>query len=280
VHEELARLMAEERTAYEGFWEGFGAVLKEGFAQMPEAAERLRELVLARSTQGEGWTSLAEYIERMPEEQEAIYYLIGDHLDTLRAAPQLEALRARGLEALLLTDPIDEWMVAALGELGGKALVSAAGAKLAPRKSEVLTPGESGGPGAEALAGLVGRLGGALADRVAEVRLSERLVDSAVCLVDAEGAPSARTVRLMQAMGQEMAAPKRILEINAGHALIRRLQAVHDISPRDARLDDAAALLYDLALVAEGEPPSDAAGFARRMTAVMARAMGGEADAD
>jgi len=276
VHDELARLLNAERERYEGFWQGFGSVVKEGFAHAPEASDKLRELVLSRSTYREGWTTLAEYAARMPEDQEAVYYLIGERLETLRAAPQLEALRARGIEVLLLTDAVDEWVVAAVGEVGGKRLLSAASAELKPKAAEVLTPGGDGGPGAEALAGLVGRLGGILAERVAQVRLSERLVDSAACLVDAEGAPSARTVRLMQAMGQPMAAPKRILELNPGHALIKRLHAIHTVSPNDNRIEDAAELLYDLALIAEGEPPSDAAAFARRATRVMAKALGGE----
>lgn len=276
VHDELARLLQAERERYEGFWQGFGAVVKEGFAHAPEAADKLRDLVLARSTHGDGWTTLAEYAARMPEDQEVAYYLIGERLETLRAAPQLEALRAGGVEVLLLTDAVDEWVVAAVGEVGGRRLVSAASAERKPKASEVLTPGADGGPGAEALAGLVGRLGGVLAERVAQVRLSERLVDSAACLVDAEGAPSARTVRLMQAMGQPMAAPKRVLEINPGHDLVKRLHAIHALSPNDARLEDAAELLYDLALIAEGEPPSDAAAFARRATGAMAKALGGE----
>lgn len=275
VLDELGRLLSNERERYEGFWQGFGAVVKEGFAHAPETADTLRSLVLARSTHGEGWTTLAEYVARMPEDQEAVYYLIGERLETLRAAPQLEALRARGIEVLLLTDAVDEWLVAAVGEVDGKRLLSAASAELKPKASEVLTPGGDGGPGAEALAGLVGRIGGILAERVAQVRVSERLVDSAACLVDAEGAPSARTVRLMQAMGQPMSAPKRVLEINPVHALVKRLHAIHTISPNDGRLDEAAELLYDLALIAEGEPPSDAAAFARRATGVMAKALGG-----
>lgn len=277
VHDELARLLSAERERYEGFWQGFGAVVKEGFAHAPEAAERLRDLVLVRSTHGDGWTTLAEYAERMPDDQDAAYYLIGERLETLRAAPQLEALRARGVEVLLLTDAVDEWVVNALGEIGGRRLVSAASAELRAKASEVLTPGGGAaeGPGAEALAGLVGRIGGALAERVGQVRLSERLVDSAACLVDAEGAPSARTVRLMAALGQPTAAPKRILELNPEHALVRRLHAIHALSPGDSRIDEAAELLYDLARIAEGEPPSDAAAFSRRATAVMAKALGG-----
>ncbi len=276
---ELAERLAADREAYERFWEAFGPVLKEGFHYEPAQAPRLKELCLFRTTSGPGWSTLAEIEGRRAAGQEALYYLSGERLEALRAAPQLEALRRRGLEALLLTDPVDQVLIAQLGQDEGQPWQSLAGGDLELPPA----PAAEGEPGADAatsdlsaatLAPLIEVLAAQLGDRVASVRPSRRLAESAVCLVDEAGAPSAQVLQILRAMGQELPEPKRVLELNGEHPLIQRLLLRAQVSPQDPVLADYAGLLLELAQVAEGGLPSDGAALAARMAEVMAKAMG------
>lgn len=291
VLDALKGRMERERAEYEAFWVHFGAVLKEGFHYEPAHADTLRALLLYRSTAGDGWTTLAEYIGRMPEGQSDIYYLAGDSVDRLRHAPQIEALRARGIEVLLLTDAVDEIVAVQIGEVDGKRLKDVARGEVdvsgiaaraggvadgGDESAAVETPGDAErgqGPAPENLRPVLDHLQSLLADDIETVRVSKRLTDSAVCLVSPEGGMTPQIEQMMRAMGQEVPRQKRVLEVNPKHALIHRLYAIHQVNPTDPRLRDFAEMLLDQALLAEGAPVHNPARFAQRVADLMAKAM-------
>jgi len=293
VLDELARLRDEDREKYEAFWSEFGPALKEGFHVDPARHDTLRGLLLARSTEAEGWTTLDEYITRMRAGQEDIWWLAGDQVERLRNAPQLEAFRAKGVEVLLLSDPADEIVMNLLGEHEGHRLRSAAHDELdlsaigprPPSKAEGEdASGEDGAektetaedepaPSSEALAPFLAQLAGALEGEVGTVRSSARLTESAACLVAVEGAVSPQLEQLMRAMGQPLPEQERVLEVNARHPLLRAMLRRYLVNAADPRLEDFANMLYDQALLAEGRSPRDPAAFARRVAAVMAESL-------
>ncbi|MBL8706315.1 MAG: molecular chaperone HtpG [Rhodospirillales bacterium] len=259
---------------YLSFFEKFGAVLKEGLYEDFERRETLLKLALFRSTQGEGWSSLAEYVGRMKEGQDAIYYITGDDAKALRKSPQLEGFAAKGIEVLLLSDPIDDFWIASVGEYEGKKFrsVTQGGADLskigADGKDE-----EKKEPPAE-LAGLVAVLRLALKDEVKDVRASERLTESAVCLVADQGDLDMRIERMLRQHKQLDQASKRILEINPKHALIAELAKQVGKPEQAQALNDLAFLLLDQARIVEGEVVPDPAAFARRLSSALARGLG------
>ncbi len=265
----LKKLATDDADAYNEFWSKFGAVLKEGLHFDPEHKGRLAKLLRFESSQGEGWTSLDEYIERMPEGQEAIYYIQGNDREQLEKSPHLEVLKKKGYEVLYMTDAIDHWATTGLGEYDDKKLVSAQDAdlKLNDDESE-----EEAQERAEAFKGLTERIQSTLDSLVREVRVSTRLVDSPVCLVLPEGAAAAHIERMLRANNQYVPKTKRIMEINPNHALIRNLNEY-----LEGKNEDEAGkwihLLYDQALIGEGSPVEDPAGFATRMTDLMSGAL-------
>ena len=275
VLDELAKKAEADGDAYARFWENFGAVLKEGLYEDYGNRDRLLELARFRSTAGDDWVSLDTYVGRMKEGQTAIYTLTGETLEALRRSPQLEGFRAKGVEVLLLTDPVDEFWIPSVGAYKGNAFKSAAmaGADLGGLKADADAAAASADATAEAapageLDALIAALKLALGDLVKDVRPSERLTDSAVCLVAAEGDMDMyleRILRQHRQLDPAMATP-RILEINPRHPVIRGLAA----RAADGDISDAAHLLLDQARIVEGEPVVDPAAFARRLSAVMA----------
>ncbi|MFN8422016.1 MAG: molecular chaperone HtpG [Anaerolineae bacterium] len=262
VYDELAAILESDREKYERFWVEFGAVFKEGLHHEPGDAERLRGLLLFRSTAGEGLVTLDEYAGRMLPGQQAIYYLAGDDAKLLRGAPQLEGFRARGVDVLLLTDAVDELVVSQLRQHADHAFQSAgeAGVDLsgitARAESALTADGEAADEASPALAAvgpLCDRMAALLGDAVASVRPSDRLTTSAACLVVPAGSPSDHLMRLMKALGQEVEMPKRVLELNPNHPLVRALAQSDAAAPDDAVLGAYADMLYDSALVAEGQ---------------------------
>lgn len=281
----LRQRLESDRAAYEGFWAEFGPVVKEGFHYEPAQADTLKALVLFRSTAGEGWTTLAEYAARMPEGQDAVYYLTGESRELARNAPQIEAFRAKGIEVLLLTDAVDEIVALQLGDYEGNPLTSVsrgeidlAGVK-ASGEGEASADGDEGaadadgGPVPEALGPLLGDMQTFLADDIESVRVSKRLTDSAVCVVSPEGGLSPQIEQMMRAMGQDLPRQKRVLEVNPKHPLITRLYAIHQVNPDDPRLREGAEMLLDQALLAEGAAIKNPARFAQRVAELMAKAM-------
>lgn len=294
VLDELAKKADDAETAaeYVEFWGAFGPVLKEGIYEDFENRDRLLTLARFRSTASGDLTSLDGYLSRLKTGQDAIYTISGEQAEALRRSPQLEVFKAKGIEVLLLTDPIDEFWLPTIGKFKDKPFKSAASADTDLSKIEasvdeaVATPAERASEGD--LERLIAVLKLALQDAVKDVRVSSRLTDSAVCLVAAEGDMDMYLERLLRQHRrlESEGAPRRILEINPGHPLIRRMAsaaASADVgsgavgsgavgSESAAReLGDAARLLLDQALIVEGDPLPDPGAFAQRLTSFMAR---------
>ncbi len=256
---------------YLPFWESFGAVLKEGLYEDFERRADILDLCRFRTTLSDEPITLATYIARMKEGQEAIYMINGDDLAALKKSPQLEGFIAKGVEVLLLTDPIDEFWPGAVGSCQDKPFRSAA---QGAADLSAITAGEGAdaAPKAEAapsdaMAALIAAFKLALGDEVKDVRVSDRLTESAVCLVADEGDMGLHLERLLRQHQQAGARPPRILEVNPTHALIRRLAGEAQAEGAADRLADTARLLLDQARIIEGEPLPDPAAFARRLAA-------------
>ena len=273
---ELKKKSEAEDGNYAAFWEAFGAVLKEGIYEDFERRDEILELCRFRSTHGEGLVTLAEYVGRMKEGQEAIYTITGDDLAQLKKSPQLEGFVAKGVEVLLLTDPIDEFWVSAIPKYQDKELrpVTAAGDDLgkvkAPEGAEANKADEA--PEGE-MTTLIEALKLALGEKVKDVRRSERLTESAVCLVADSGDMSMHLEKLLRAHGQAAGERIRILEINPSHGLIKAMATKVKASGTNPLVEDMAALLLDQARIVEGEPPADPVAFARRMVSVMEKGL-------
>lgn len=272
---ELDKKAAEAAEEYATFWENFGAVLKEGLYEDREQRDPLLSLVRFRSTTRDGLISLDDYIAAMPPEQAAIYTITGDNLDLLRKSPQLEGFRARGVEVLLLTDPIDEFWLPAVGTYKEKPFKSAT--RGAVDLDKIAVPAEKHAaekpqPPAK-LASLIAIFKLALGDTVKDVRSSERLTDSAVCLVADEGDLDMHLERLLKQHRQLADTAKRILELNPRHSLIERLAASVGESGASEQLSEFAWLLLDQARIVEGEQLPDPSGFARRLAMLLERGL-------
>ena len=262
----LRELGREDMEAYTRLWENFGTSIKEGVAEDKENAEAITPLLRFRTTGGEGWRDLAGLKADMVEGQKELWYLTGLDLGRLRASPQLEAFRKKGWEVILLSDPVDEWVVMNLPEFDGVQLKSAARDELENEDDPIA---EEARKQTEPFTGWVAEL---LAGSVAGVRPSRRLTDSPCVLVD-EGQMSANMERILRATRQG-GAPKasRVLEVNPDHGLVKRLVALHQAG-NTAEAEPLARLLLDYAQLAEGHV-EDVAGLTSRLSAVMLKAAG------
>ncbi len=273
---ELAKKASEAPEEYAKFWDAFGAVLKEGLYEDREQKETLLPLARFRSTTRDGLVSLDDYVAAMRPGQEAIYTITGDTLDLLKKSPQLEGFRARGVEVLLLTDPIDEFWVSSVGTYSEKPFKSATrgGADLDKINSadDAKTAADQTEPPAK-LASLIAIFKLALGDAVKDVRSSERLTDSAVCLVAEEGDIDMHLERLLKQHRQLDSAAKRILELNPRHRLIERLAASVGDTGASEQLSEFAWLLLDQARIVEGEQLPDPSAFARRLASLLERGL-------
>lgn len=267
----------EKAEEYATFWENFGAVLKEGLYDDYEHRDELLKLMRFRSTAGDGLVSLEEYLGRMKEGQEAIFTISGDDIETLKRSPQLEGFKAKGVEVLLLTDPVDEFWVPSVGSFQDKPFksVTRGGADLGKIQGGEEKPAEEKASEGE-LTDLLVLLKLTLQDAVKDVRPSERLTDSAVCLVADENDMDMHLERLLKQhkqLGMDAPAAKRILEVNPAHPLIKRLAERAKASGAATSLDDAAWLLLDQARIVEGEALPDPAAFARRLASAMEKGL-------
>ncbi len=276
VVERLKKLLQDDRDAYEKFWAQFGPVIKEGLLDFGEDRERIFDLVLAPSSADETkLVSLAQYVERMPAEQDAIYFLSGPRLDVLRRSPHLEAFREKGIEVLFFVDPVDEVWVAqgpirykektwqSIGH--GEALLGDDAEKA--KKKEELEKREAD------LGDLLQALRSAIQDDVKEVRLSGRLKSSAACLVHEEGDLSPALEAMLRQAGQAIPERKPILELNPAHPVLERLSARFAADPADARIAGSARLLFGQAVLAEGGQLEDPSGFAELVSELMAQTL-------
>ncbi|MGN0866716.1 MAG: molecular chaperone HtpG [Oligosphaeraceae bacterium] len=269
----LADLQKNAPERYESFYTNFGAVLKEGLREDFENGEKLQNLLLFASTATEEGkrTTLADYVKRMPEAQKEIYYLTADALANAKNSPRLEAFQKKGYEVLLMTDPVDEFVIPSLESFQGKPLKDISKGEIDLESEEEKKAKEEERKAAkEANSALVTRLQELLKDKVQEVRLSTRLTDSACCLVDAEWALSQQMLRMMRAMKQEVPEQKQILEINPDHPLMATLRTLLEKNPQDPRLEDAANLLFASARMMDNQPVDNPREFAKKVAQLMA----------
>jgi molecular chaperone HtpG len=261
----LEDVAENQKETYAEFWAQFGAVLKEGVGEDHQNQERLAKLLRFASTHADSGVSFLDYVSRMKEGQEAIYYVTADNLATAKNSPQLEIFRKKGIEVLLLTDRVDEWMLSHLYEFDGKPLTSVAkgGVDLGNLQDE--EEKKAAEATAEALKPLLERLKTTLKDRAKDVRTTTRLVDSPACVVADDGDMSGHLARMLKQAGQSAPKSLPILEVNPEHALLKRL----DSPDGSERFDDLAQILFDQAVLAEGGQLEDPAAYVQRVNRLL-----------
>ena len=254
--------LSKDGEKYAAFYAEFGAVLKEGLGEDFANRDKLAKLLrFASSTQAEP-TSLADYKTRMKEGQKAIYYITADTLAAARNSPQLEVFRQKGIEVLLMADRVDEWALSFLPEFDGTPLQSVAKGAVDLGDLQDEAEKKAAEEAAEGFKPMLERLKEALKDKVKDVRATSRLVDSPACLVVEDGDYSMQLARLLKQAGQQAPEVKPILEVNASHPLVKKLDG-------SERFEDLAHVLFDQALLAEGGLPEDPAAYVRRVNALL-----------
>ncbi len=262
----LEDLATNDKEKYTKFWAEFGRVLKEGVGEDFANRDKIAGLLRLASTHAdttEELVSLADYIARMKEGQDKIYYITADSFNAAKNSPHLEVFRKKGIEVLLLSDRVDEWVVNNLNEFQGKTLVSVAKGGLDLGQLEDAAEKEAQKKDADEFKTLTDKISVSLADRVKEVRVTHRLTDSSACLVADEHDPSGNLARLLKASGQKMPVSQPILEINPKHPVVLRLKS------EEAKFDEWASVLFDQALLAEGGQLDDPASFVKRINQLM-----------
>jgi molecular chaperone HtpG len=265
--EELANSEdATQKEKYASFWKEFGQVLKEGIGEDSANKERIAKLLRFASTQNESDeqnVSFADYVGRMKEGQDKIYYVTGETFEAAKNSPHLEIFRKKGVEVLLLTDRVDEWMLSFLNDFEGKELVSVAKGDLDLGKLEDEAEKKQHEETEAQYRELVEKMKTALAAKAKDVRVTFRLTDSPACLVADENDLSGNLVRMLKAAGQKAPETKPILEINPDHPLVQRLKY------EEARFADWSSILFDQAALAEGGQLADPAGFVRKLNEML-----------
>jgi molecular chaperone HtpG len=263
VLEALEGMKNTDYDNYVAFFEDLGVMLKEGASRDWNNREKLNDLLLFQSTQTEPgkYTTLADYVSRMPEGQKDIYYLIGESREMLQGSPLLEAYKAKGWEVLLLTEPIDEMLMPSMRVYKEKTL-----APVDRAETEPPAPKDTPEPGA--FAGLLTALKSSITE-VSDVRLTNRLTESASCLVADKENLTANYERLLKKMGRLEESSKRVLELNPTHPAVVALNDLNSSNPSDPRVADIGKLFYEQAVIAEGSKITDTAGFAKRINALI-----------
>lgn len=256
---------ADDKAKYQAFWREFGPVMKEGIGEDHANKERLAKLFRFASTHADEGVSLADYVSRMKEGQDTIYVVTAETLAGAKSSPQLEIFKKKGIEVLLLTDRVDEWLLSHLYEFEGHSLQSVAKGGVDLGKLQDEEEKKKAEAAAESFKPVLDRLKEALKDRAKDVRVTTRLVDSPACMVVDEGDMSGHLARLLKQAGQEAPSSLPILEVNPEHALVQKLAD-------DPRFDDLAQILFDQALLAEGGHLDDPAAYVKRVTALLSAA--------
>ncbi|MCS5599240.1 MAG: molecular chaperone HtpG [Rhodospirillales bacterium] len=277
VFNELKKKAEKDPEEFSKFWANFGAVLKEGLYEDHENRDKILEIVRFNSTASDKLISLAEYVERMKKGQTEIYYISGEGLDLVKASPQLEGFKARGIEVLLMTDPVDEFWLPMVGQFDEKPFTSATSSsvdlskiKSVKDKKENDDKNEAKKADDASVAKLILALKESLGETVKDVCSSDRLTDSAVCLVAGEGDMDLHLERMLKMQGQmEVPTAARVLEINPAHPLIIKMSEVVNKPAKKTALNDMALLLFDQARIIEGEPVSDPAAFSQRLNSIL-----------
>ena len=259
----FAEEQARDAGKYATFWREFGAVLKEGLGEDHANRERIAKLLRYASTTSDAATvSLADYKARMKEGQKAIYYITADTLAAAKNSPQLEVFKKKGIEVLLMTDRVDEWSLSYLREFDGTPLQSVAKGAVDLGDLQDEAERKAAEEAAESVKPLLDKLKEALKEQVEDVRVTTRLVDSPACLVVKDAGMSMQLARMLKQAGQRVPDSKPVLEINAEHPLVKKLDG-------HAHFDDLAHILFDQALLAEGGLPDDPAAYVRRVNALL-----------
>ncbi|MCH8846650.1 MAG: molecular chaperone HtpG [Proteobacteria bacterium] len=259
----LAKMAKDDSEKYAKFWKAFGRVMKEGVIEEADKIEDLASLFRFSSTQEdkeEQTVSLMDYIERMPEDQEAIYYVIADNFSTAKNSPHLEIFRKKGIEVLLLSDPVDEWLTTHLTEYEGKPLQSVTKGELNLGKLDEDKEEASEKEDSKQSDELVDKIKKVLESKVKDVRVTNRLTQSPACLVADEHEMGRNLERILQASGQDVPMSKPILEINIDHPVVKKLAEAEG-----EQFDDWSHILFDQALLSEGGELEDPAGFVHRL---------------
>ena len=259
----LEDLAENQKDKYAAFWKDFGAVIKEGAGEDHANQERLAKLLRFASTHADDGVSFADYVARLKEGQDPIYYITADTLAAAKASPQLEIFRKKGIEVLLLTDRVDEWMLSHLYEFEGHPLQSVAKGSVDLGTLQDEAEKKEAEAAATAFAPLQEKLKLALKERAKDVRVTTRLVDSPACIVVEEGDMSAHLARMLKQAGQQAPKALPILEVNAQHALVKRIEV------DEAHFDDLAQLLFDQAWLAEGGQLENPAEHVQRVTRLL-----------
>jgi molecular chaperone HtpG len=271
---ELENVAGKEPETFAKVWDAFGRVIKEGIYEDHERHAQLLALTRFTTTAGEGRT-LKQYVADLKPNQTEIYYLVGDSLERLKSNPKLEAVRARGIEVLLLTDPVDALWTSMQNDFEGKPLKSLSQGEvdlsLVPTLDQSAAPAAESKPGELDDAAVIAAVKTALGEQVSDVRASNRLTDSPACLV-AAGAGHDRELGRLLARTSSGAGPKPILELNMRHSLVRAI-AHASAGTREDDVADLSALLFDQARILDGEVPDDPAAFATRMNRLVARGL-------
>jgi molecular chaperone HtpG len=278
VLSEISKCAEKDPDKFNTLWEAFGPVIKEGLYEDPERRDALFKTARFKTSKGDDWRTLADYVADLRENQTAIYYLTGEKLDQLRASPQLEGYAARGIEVLLLADPVDNfWVTTALGFEGkpfqsvtqGESDLSA----IPPLDEKAKTDEDTEADAATAEA--VGRIKTVLADAVSDVRVSKRLVDSPACLVASAGGPDRGLDKLLEKQASS-AGTAPVLEINPSHPLVAALKGGKGKKTGAPDFDDLAWLLLDEARILDGLPPADPAKFSERVNRLVLSGLSGK----
>jgi molecular chaperone HtpG len=269
----LEDLAENQKDKYETFWKEFGRALKEGIGEDFTNKDRIAKLLRFASTQedvAEQKVTLGDYVARMKDGQEKIYYVTAESFNAAKSSPHLEVFRKKGIEVLLMYDRVDEWVVGHLSEFEGKPLVSVAKGGLDLGKLEDEEEKQAQKQEEDEFKDLVERIKASLGERVKDVRVTHRLTDSPACLVADEHDMGANLARILKAAGQNSPTSRPILEINSKHPAVLRLK-----EERGGHFDDWAAVLFDQALLAEGGQLDDPAGFVKRINQLMLEMSGG-----
>jgi molecular chaperone HtpG len=271
----LADMAANEAENYRTFWKAFGSALKEGIHTDPENREKLLALLRFPSSMGakDELVSFKTYVGRMREDQKEIYYITGETRELAEKSPHLEIFRAKSIEVLYLTDPIDEWVMPDIYNYDKKKLKSVTQGDLdlgdlGKEEQDARNKAET------RYKKLSERIKNILAGQVKDVRVTTRLKDSPACLVSEENAMGAHMEKIMKAMGQEVPAAPQILEINAGHPVIANLNARYDKNPTDPELEEWVRLIYEQAMIAEGRMVPDPLAYSKRVNSLLQKVSG------
>jgi molecular chaperone HtpG len=264
-------MLDNEPEKYLTFFKEFGKILKEGIHTDHTNQEKIKELAIYETMNGEPgkMISLKQYITQMPATQNHIYYITGESRDAVNNSPALEIFRQKGYDVIFMTDPIDEWVMQSMQQFDKKLFKSATKGDLDLDADSNKAAENTIKVAAEKHKTLVEFLQKSLEKEIKEVRFTSRLTESACCLVADEHAMSSHIERMFKAMNQAMPSSKRILELNPAHPLVDAMQQLYDKEPENAMLKDYAGLLYDQALLTEGSPIADPLEFSKRVARLM-----------